>query len=130
MQLSEAEQIISKAQAKARELKVNVSIWVLDAAANPVAFARMDGVGLMTPEIARRKAYTAVMMRRNTNEWAEGMKGRTEVLMSIMQATGGMIIALGGGVVIKRGDEVVGSVGVSGATAEQDHDCAVAGSSA
>ena len=129
MQYSQAEQILEKALDKARELKVNISVWVLDASASPMAFAKMDGAGPMTPEIARRKAYTSAMTGRNSGEWAESMKGRTEVLMSIMSATNGMMAPMLGGVVIKRGTEVLGSVAASGATGEQDQECAMAGAS-
>jgi uncharacterized protein GlcG (DUF336 family) len=121
----EAQAWVAKAQRKAEQMNVKVSISVVDGSGIPVAFTRMDGAGILTPDIARAKAYTAVVFKRNTKDTAEGMKERVLAATSLMQVTQGKVVILAGGVIVKRGDEVIGGIGVSGATSDEDHECAL-----
>jgi uncharacterized protein GlcG (DUF336 family) len=123
--LEQAEAWIRKACAKATQLGVKVSVVVVDAGGNQVALARMDGAGILTPEIARAKAYTAIAFKSNTKEMAERMKDRPVAALGLTQASGNRVVLLAGGVVAKNGDEVIGAIGVSGASSDQDHDCGI-----
>jgi len=93
----EALKVIEKAKQKAETLGVKISISVVDSSGIPVAFVRMDGAGIATPEIAAGKAYTAVAFRRTTKEFAERFKDQPQVLTSIMSTKPGRILGLPGG---------------------------------
>jgi uncharacterized protein GlcG (DUF336 family) len=121
--LEQAEAWIKKARAKATQLGVKVSVVVVDAGGNPVALARMDGAGILSPDIARGKAYTAVAFKGHSKEMAERMKDRPAAGLGLTQASGNRVVLLPGGVLAKKGDEILGAVGVSGATSDQDHEC-------
>jgi uncharacterized protein GlcG (DUF336 family) len=123
--LEQAEGWIRKACAKATQLGVKVSVVVVDAGGNQVALARMDGAGILTPEIARAKAYTAIAFKSHTKEMAERMKDRPVAALGLTQASGNRVVLLAGGVVAKSGDDVIGAIGVSGASSDQDHDCGI-----
>jgi uncharacterized protein GlcG (DUF336 family) len=121
--LEQAEAWIKKACAKATQLGVKVSVVVVDAGGNPVALARMDRAGILSPDIARGKAYTAVAFKGHSKEMAERMKDRPAAGLGLTQASGNRVVLLPGGVLAKKGDEILGAVGVSGATSDQDHEC-------
>jgi uncharacterized protein GlcG (DUF336 family) len=123
--LNQAEEWITKACAKAAQLGVKVSVVVVDHGGNPVAFARMDGAGILTPDIARGKAYTAIAFKSHSKDIAERMKERPAAALGLTQVSGGRIVFLPGGVLVKKGDEIVGAVGVSGASSDQDHECGI-----
>jgi len=121
--LEQAEKWIAKARAKATQLGVKVSVCVVDSGGNPVAFARMDGAGVLSPDIARGKAYTAVAFKSHSKEMAERMKDRPAAGLGLTQVSGNRIVLLPGGVLAKNGDEIIGAVGVSGASSDEDHEC-------
>ena len=121
--LEQAEGWIRKAQAKAVQLGVQVSVCVLDAGGNPVASARMDGAGILSPDIARAKAYTAIAFRMHSKEMAERMKERPAAGLGLTQVSGNRVVLLPGGVLVKKGEEILGAIGVSGASSDQDHEC-------
>ena len=121
--LKQANEWISKAQAKATQLGVKVSVVVVDEGGNPVAFSRMDGAGILTPDIARAKAYTAIAFKSHSKDMAERMKDRPAAGLGLTQASGNRVVLLPGGVLVKKGDEILGAVGVSGASSDQDHEC-------
>jgi uncharacterized protein GlcG (DUF336 family) len=121
--LEQAEKWITKACAKATQLGVKVSVCVVDAGGNPVALARMDGAGVLSPDIARGKAYTAVAFKSHSKEMAERMKDRPAAGLGLTQVSGNRVVLLPGGVLAKKGDEIIGAVGVSGASSDEDHEC-------
>ena len=121
--LEQANEWIRKACAKATQLGVKVSVVVVDAGGNLMALARMDGANILSPDIARGKAYTAVAFKGHSKEMAERMKDRPVAALGITQVSGNRVVLLPGGVVAKNGDDVIGAVGVSGATSDQDHEC-------
>jgi uncharacterized protein GlcG (DUF336 family) len=123
--LEQAEVWIRKACAKAAQLGVNVSVVVVDAGGNPVALARMDGAGILTPDIARAKAYTAIAFKSHSKDIAERMKDRPAAGLGLTQASGNRVVLLPGGVLAKKGEEIIGGVGVSGASSDQDHECGI-----
>jgi uncharacterized protein GlcG (DUF336 family) len=121
--LEQAEAWIKKACAKATQLGVKVTVSVVDAGGNQVALARMDGAGILTPEIARAKAYTAIAFKSHSKDIAERMKERPAAALGLTQASGNRVVFLPGGVLAKNGDEILGAVGVSGASSDEDHEC-------
>jgi uncharacterized protein GlcG (DUF336 family) len=121
--LEQAEAWIRKACAKATQLGVKVSVYVVDAGGNPVAFARMDGAGILTPDIARGKAYTAIAFKSHSKDFVERMKDRPAAALGLTQASGNKVVFLPGGVLAKKGEEIIGGVGVSGASSDEDHEC-------
>ncbi len=127
LSLKEAQAIIKKAQEKANQLKVKVTVYIVDGSGYPVAFERMDGAGMITPDVARAKAFTAAALGTDVIEF---MKPRDAMhlgaLMNVSMGGSGLVF-LNGGAAIKKGNAVVGGVGVSGATGEQDYECAKAG---
>jgi glc operon protein GlcG len=121
--LEQAEEWIKKACAKATQLGVKVTVCVVDSGGNQVALARMDGAGILTPEIARAKAYTAIAFKSHSKDIAERMKERPAAALGLTQASGNRVVFLPGGVLAKKDDEIIGAVGVSGASSDQDHEC-------
>lgn len=121
--LEQAEAWITKASAKATQLGVKVSVYVVDSGGNAVAFARMDGAGVLTPDIARAKAYTAIAFKSHSKDIAERMKDRPAAAVGLTQASGNRVVFLPGGVLAKQGEDILGAVGVSGASSDQDHEC-------
>ncbi|GAB7389147.1 heme-binding protein [Bacillaceae bacterium] len=117
--------MIQAAVAKAQELQVSVNVAVVDDGGNLMAFLRMDGAPLMSGEIARNKAYTAVGFGIPTSAWYERIKDKPAVLHGIVH-TEHMVI-FGGGLPIRMDGHLVGGIGVSGASAEEDEACAQAG---
>ena len=98
------------------------TVAILDAAGNLKLSVRDDGTSPHTVEVARKKAYTALIYRRPSIETAKAWA--TQVPPPSIDGT----IALGGGLPIRAGDQVVGSIGVSGAPGQdKDEACANAG---
>lgn len=96
-----------------------VSVAVVDSGGHLIAFQRMDGAEIAGPVLARDKAYTAVAHRAPTHELTELVSPGAS-LAGMNSADGGRYIAFAGGVPLWDGDRVIGGVGVSGGTAEQD----------
>lgn len=94
--------MIMKAKRKADQLNVRVSIFAVDSSGIPVAFARMDGADISTPDIARAKAYTAVAFSKNTWDLIDEMKNNPLDANGLMQAGRGNVIFIGGGVLAKK----------------------------
>ncbi len=124
--LDQAEAAIKAAKAKASEINTLMNIAVVDAGANLVAFVRMDGAWLGSLDIAQKKARTARYFDMPT-----GIIGSLSQpggsLYNIEHSNGGLI-TFPGGIPIKNGaGEVIGAIGVSGSTVENDHTVAQAG---
>jgi uncharacterized protein GlcG (DUF336 family) len=125
--LSQAEAVI--AAAKATELNTKMDICIVDAGANLTAFARMDGAWLGSIDISWKKAKTAAFFTMNTADLS-GLVQPDKPLYNIEHSNGGLI-TFPGGVIIKNGEgTIIGAVGVSGSTVEDDHAVALAGASA
>lgn len=127
--LPQAEQAVAAGLAKSQELGVKMNVAVVDAGANLKAFARMDGAWLGSIDIAIKKARTARFFDMNT-----GQIGRLSQpggpLYNIEHSNGGLI-TFPGGVPLKNGTgQIIGAIGVSGDTVENDHTVALAGAAA
>jgi uncharacterized protein GlcG (DUF336 family) len=127
--LEAAERILAAAKKKAAELGTRMDIAVVDAGGNLKAFARMDGAWLGSIDISMRKARTARWFDMNTGEIGK-LSQPGGPLFGIEHSNGGLI-TFPGGVPLKGGKgNVVGAVGVSGSTVENDHAVAAAGAEA
>lgn len=127
--LQQAEKVVESALKKARELGLKMNIAVVDGGANLKAFRRMDGAWLGSIDIAIRKARTARLFDMNTGEIGK-LSQPGESLYNIEHSNGGLI-TFPGGIPLKTGsDDVIGGIGVSGSTVEDDHAVAEAGASA
>ena len=127
--LEAAEQIVAAAKKKAAEINTKMDIAVVDAGGNLKAFARMDGAWLGSIDIAQRKARPARWFDMNTGEIGK-LSQPGGPLFGIEHSNGGLI-SFPGGVPLKNSKgEVVGAIGVSGSTVENDHTVAAAGASA
>lgn len=126
--LEAAEKVVAAAKKKAVELKTRMDIAVVDVGGNLKAFARMDGAWLGSIDISIRKARTARLFDMNTGEIGK-LSQPGGPLYGIEHSNGGLI-SFPGGVPLKRGGEVVGAIGVSGSTVENDHAVAAAGAAA
>jgi uncharacterized protein GlcG (DUF336 family) len=123
--LEHAQSIVAAALDKARAMQLKMNIAVVDAGANLKAFARMDGAWLGSIDIAVRKARTARFFDMNTGELGK-LSQPGGALYNIEHSNGGLI-TFPGGIPLKAGGEVIGAIGVSGSTVENDHAVATAG---
>ncbi|NTS42659.1 heme-binding protein [Flavisolibacter sp. BT320] len=124
--LNQAQSAIKAAIEKSTELGLKMNIAVVDAGANLVGFARMDGAWLGSVDIAIRKAKTARFFDMNTGEIGK-LSQPGGSLYNIEHSNTGLI-TFPGGVPIKNSEgTIVGAIGVSGSTVENDHTVAMAG---
>ena len=121
-----AESAIRAALAQARELNVKMNIAVVDAGANLKAFARMEGAWLGSIDIAIKKAKTARFFDMPTGELGK-LSQPGGPLFNIEVSNGGLITFPGGVPLKDKSGEIIGAIGVSGSTVENDHACAAAG---
>jgi uncharacterized protein GlcG (DUF336 family) len=123
--LDQALELIAAARKQAEKIKVPMVIAVVDAGGNLVAQQRMDGALLVSVDISRNKAYTAVALRLPTHELA-GVAQSGQPLFGIHNADGGRIVIFGGGFPLLTKNELVGGIGVSGGSVQEDIACAEA----
>lgn len=124
--LDQAHAVIMAAVAKAREIDTKMDVAVVDAGGNLKAFVRMDGAWLGSIDIAIKKARTSRMFDFPTGEIGK-LSQPGGPLYNIEHSNGGLI-TFPGGVPLKTADgTVIGAVGVSGSTVENDHTVAAAG---
>jgi uncharacterized protein GlcG (DUF336 family) len=124
--LDAANAILASCVEEARGIGVLVSAAIVDAGGNLKAFVRMDGAEVAGPTLAPDKAYTALAHRTPTHELAE-QAAPGGPLYGLQANGGGRYVIFGGGIPIEVGGRVMGAVGVSGATVDQDVRCARAG---
>jgi uncharacterized protein GlcG (DUF336 family) len=127
--LDSAEKILQAAKAKAAEIKTLMDIAVVDAGGNLKAFARMDGAWLGSVDIALRKARTARFFDMNTGEIGK-LSQPGGPLFGIEHSNGGLITFPGGIPLKDSSGVVIGAIGVSGSSVENDHAVAAAGAAA
>jgi uncharacterized protein GlcG (DUF336 family) len=124
--LEQAEKAIVAAKAKSIELGVKMNISIVDGGENLVAFARMDGAWLGSLDISLKKAKTARFFDMNT-----GIIGTLSQpggpLYNIEHSNGGLITFPGGVPIKNAAGEIIGAIGVSGDSVENDHTVAEAG---
>lgn len=121
--LAAARRMIAAAEATARGLRVAMSIAVVDSGDQLVAFARMDGADLVTVSLARDKAFSALMNRMPTRDLAPLVQPGAE-FYGYDSLAGGRMIVFAGGMPLERGGILIGAIGVSGGSAEEDQQAA------
>jgi uncharacterized protein GlcG (DUF336 family) len=124
--LSSAQAVVEAACAKAEEIGVPMNVAVVDDGNNLTAFGRMDGAWLGSIDIAQNKAYTARSFDMPTKDLAP-LCQPGQPLFGIHASNQGRLIIFAGGIPLQSGDQVVGAIGVSGGSVEQDHEVAEAG---
>jgi uncharacterized protein GlcG (DUF336 family) len=128
LSLDQANAAVEAAVKKAEEIGTSMDIALVDVGGNLKAFARMDGAWLGSIDIAQKKAKTARWFDMNTGDIGQVSQPGGS-LFNIEHSNGGLI-TFPGGVPIKDGDTVIGAIGVSGSSVENDHTVAVAGANA
>ena len=124
--LEEAQRILSAAEEKARQMGQPMNIAVMDAGRNLVAFHRMDGAWVASTDIAIDKAFTSAGRGLTTRKIGE-MAQPGQPLFGINTTNGGRIVIFAGGVPLTRDGKVIGAIGVSGGTVDEDEEVAEAG---
>lgn len=122
--LEQGQRIVAAAHEHARAQGLHVAVAVVDAGGALQAFGRMDGTPALSAQIAEAKAVGAAVWDKDGDELAELERARPSFFAAVSGLARLPILPAMGAVVIRDGATVRGAVGVSGATSEQDHDCA------
>ena len=127
--LAQAGNIVDTALKTAREKNLQpLSVAVLDAGGHLVAFKREDKSGILRYEIATGKAWGALGMGFGSRTLFERAEKAPMFFTALVAASGGRVVTNPGGVLIRNaGGDIIGSVGISGDTADNDEACAIAG---
>lgn len=127
LSLADAQTLIKGTKVKANEIGVPMCISIVDESGNLIAFDRMDGGKTTSISISQDKAFTAAAARKATHDYnAVCVPG--SLAFGIHTALGGRLCVVGGGLPIYDNDGVVvGGIGLSSGTPQQDMDCAAAG---
>ncbi len=127
--LADAKRMIEGGEKKAAEIGQPMNIAVADAGGNIVAHVRMDGAWIGSIDISQKKAYTSRAFDIATKDLAEHSQSGKQ-FFGIHASNNGKIMIFAGGVPLKKDGQVVGAVGVSGGSGEQDHAVAEAAAAA
>ena len=129
MTLADARRVIDAAEKKAAQIGQPMNIAVVDRGGNLVAHVRMDGAWIGSVDISINKAWTARAFDISTKELAE-LSQSGDQFFGIHVSNHGRVMIFAGGIPLKRGNEVVGAIGVSGGQGKQDQAVAEAGAEA
>ena len=127
--LSDARRVIAAAEAKAQEIGQPMNIAVADGGGNLVAHVRMDGAWIGSIDISIKKAFTSRAFDITTKDLAVHSQSGGQ-FFGIHASNGGRVMIFAGGIPLQRDGAVVGAIGVSGGSGEQDHAVAEAGAAA
>jgi uncharacterized protein GlcG (DUF336 family) len=127
--LANARRVIAAAEKRAEEIKWPMNIAVVDEGGNLVSHVRMDGAWIGSIDISINKAFTARAFDLSTKELAANAQPGDQ-FFGIHVSNRGRIMIFAGGIPLKRGGKVVGAIGVSGGSGEQDQTVAEAGAAA
>jgi uncharacterized protein GlcG (DUF336 family) len=129
LRLEDARRIIAAAEKKADEIGQPMNIAVADAGGNLVAHVRMDNAWIGSVDISIKKAWTSRAFDITTKDLA-GNSQSGDQFFGIHASNDGKVMIFAGGIPLKKDGKVVGAIGVSGGSGEQDHAVAEAGASA
>jgi len=127
--LEEAKNIIAAAEKTAKSIDQPMNIAVVDDGGNLVAHVRMDGAWIGSVDISINKAWTARAFDTETGDLGKNSQPGKQ-FFGIHTTNHGRVIIFAGGIPLKRKGKVVGGIGVSGGTGEQDQKVAEAGAAA
>ncbi len=126
--LAQAQTIVTAALAHARAQKMQpLAVIVMDARGVPKAFAAEDGTSLRRYEIAHGKAHGALSMGIGSRTLGKRAEERPHFFAAVSHVVGGAMVPVPGGVLLRDGSEIVGAVGISGDTSDNDEAAAIAG---
>ena len=125
--LDQAKKVVAGAEAEARKNNWNVVIAILDSGGHLVLLQRLDNTQFASIEVAQQKAYSAVAFRRPTKVFQDGVAAGGEGLR-LLKLAGATPVE--GGLPLILDGKLVGSIGVSGVTSQQDNQIAKAGADA
>ena len=129
MTLELARRVITAAEKKANEIGQPMNIAVADDGGSMVAHVRMDDAWIGSIDISMKKAYTSRAFNIETRDLAKHSQSGSQ-FFGIHASNSEKILIFAGGVPLKRDGKVVGAIGVSGGTGDQDHSVATAGAAA
>ena len=121
--LVDAQRMIQAAIAQANEIQVKLSVAVCDAGGTLLAFSRMDGAIAISTVVAQGKAAASAGFGRPSG----ALNADSPVIQAVIATMGGRMLPARGAVPVLQDGVLVGAIGASGATAEQDEQCAQAG---
>ncbi|SFR57822.1 Uncharacterized conserved protein GlcG, DUF336 family [Marinobacter daqiaonensis] len=124
--LDDARLLIEGAARKAGEIGVPMCIAITDESGNLIAFERMDGGKITSVTVAQDKAFTAAAARKATHEYNQACVPGN-LVFGIHTSMGGRLCVVGGGLPVTVDGQVVGGIGLSSGTPQQDMECAQAG---
>jgi len=126
--LESASIIADRTLAKAREAKYRpMCVAVLDGGGCLKVLKREDGASILRPQIAIGKAWGAIGMGESSRALGERLKERPAFLGALSTMSEGKVVPVAGGVLILSEGEIIGAVGVSGGTSDEDEACAIEG---
>ena len=127
--LEDARRVIDAAEKKAREIGQPMNIAVADGGGNMVAHVRMDNAWIGSIEISINKAYTSSAFEIETRDLAKYAQPGGD-FFGVHVSNHGRVMIFAGGIPLKRDGKVIGAIGVSGGSGDQDHSVAAAGATA
>jgi uncharacterized protein GlcG (DUF336 family) len=128
LSLEKASIIVDRTLAKARESKYRpMCVAVLDEGGHLKALKREDGASILRPEIAVGKAWGAIGMGESSRQLGERLKDRPSFLGALSAMSEGKVVPVAGGVLILQDNAIIGAVGVTGGTSDEDEICAIEG---
>jgi len=127
--LEDARRIISAAEKEAEKVGQPMNVAVADAGGNLVAHVRMDNAWLGSIDISIKKAWTSRAFDITTKDLADNSQSGDQ-FFGIHASNNGKVMIFAGGIPLKKDGKVVGAIGVSGGSGEQDHRVAKAGAAA
>ncbi len=126
--LEAAQTILATTLAKGRELGLKpLTVAVLDAGGHLKCLSREDGASTLRPDIAQGKAGGAIAMGLGSRTLFQRAQEQPYFIQSMNALTGGYLVPVPGGVLIRDGDGIIGAVGVTGDSSDNDEICAVTG---
>lgn len=127
--LTDARRVIAAAEKKAAEIGQPMNIAVVDHGGNLVAHVRMDNAWIGSVDISINKAWTSRAFDITTKDLGKNSQSGDQ-FFGIHASNHGRVMIFAGGIPLKRGNQVVGAIGVSGGSGAQDHSVAEAGAAA
>ena len=129
IQLEDARRIIAAAEKKAEQIGQPMNVAVVDEGGNLIAFERMANAWLGSIDIAQKKAWTSRAFDITTKDLGANSQPGQQ-FFGINASNDGKVMIFAGGIPLKKGGKVVGGIGISGGSGEQDQAVAEAGAAA
>lgn len=126
LNLEAAQDILRRCLATAREQELKpVTVAIVDAGGHLKALAREDGTSTLRPEIAQGKAKGAIAMGLGSRALFDRAQTQPYFIQAMNALAGGALVPVPGGVLIRRDDVIIGAVGITGDSSDNDERCAV-----